>query len=132
MLRVTSPLTAIEETLVSRAIDCAFAVHRVLGPGFRELIYERAYCLELGLQGLTFEREKKIDVKYKEWQIPGQRVDVVVAGLVLVEIKAVPRLRVLHEHQTRSYLKTMNLRVGLLINFNTVLLKHGLRRIVWG
>ena len=132
MLRVSSPLTDVEEVFVARAIDCAFAVHRVLGPGFREGIYQRAYCLELELQGLAFECEKKIDVSYKAWKIPGQRVDLVVSGVVLVEIKAVPRLRLLHEHQAQSYLKTMGLRVGLVMNFNTIMLKHGLRRIVWG
>jgi GxxExxY protein len=79
---------------------------------------------------LAFECEKKILVRYKNWSIPGQKVDLIVEKLVLVEIKAVPRLRPLHRDQVRSYLRTTELRVGLLINFNTTLIKHGLRRIV--
>ena len=78
------------------------------GPGYREKIYDLAYCLELDSRGIKFEREKKIDVRYKQWVIPGQRIDLVVEGLVLVEIKAVPKLLQLHERQVRSYLKTMD------------------------
>ena len=130
MLRISSPLTQTEETVVTQAMDCAFAVHRELGPGFRERIYQRAYCLELELRNLRFEREKTVDVRYKKWLIPGQRVDLLVEGVVLVEIKAIPRLVQLHDRQVRSYLKTLNLRVALLINFNTMLLKQGLRRLI--
>ena len=130
MLRVTSPLTLAEEQSLTRAIDCAFAVHRELGPGFKEKIYQRAYCLELDARGIPFESEKPIDVRYKTWFIPGQRLDLVVEGVVLVEIKALPKLVKRHEYQVRSYLKTTGLRAGLLVNFNRALLKNGLRRIV--
>jgi len=130
MLRVTSPLTTAEEQSLTRVMDCAFAVHRELGPGFKETIYERAYCLELESRGIEFECEKAIDVHYKGGVIPGQRVDLVVESVVVVEIKAVPVLAKLHERQVRSYLKTMGLHVGLLVNFNTVLVKTGMRRIV--
>ena len=65
MLRVVSPLSDREEQVFSRAMDCAFAVHRELGPGYREMIYAAAFCLELDLKGIGFEREKKIDVRYK-------------------------------------------------------------------
>jgi GxxExxY protein len=130
MLRVKSPLTANQERIVSQAMDCAFTVHRALGPGFRERIYERAFCLELGSTALQFETQKPILVTYKEWQIPGQKVDLIVEGIVLVEIKAIPRLLSVHRAQVISYLKTLNLRVGLLINFNVPVLKDGFRRIV--
>lgn len=130
MLHVPSPLTAEQERIVSTAIDCGFTVHRTLGPGFREKIYERAFSLELEARTLKFESEKPILVRYKDWEIPGQTVDLVVEGIVLVEIKAVPRLRPVHRAQVLSYLKTMGLRVGLLMNFNVVVLKDGLRRIV--
>ena len=130
MLRVISPLTHREEHVLSLVMDCAFSVHRELGPGFRERIYDTACCLELNARGIKFEREKRIDVRYKQWAIPGQRIDLVVEDLVLVEIKAVPKLLRLHECQVRSYLKTMGLRAGLLVNFNTVLVKNGIRRIV--
>jgi GxxExxY protein len=130
MLHVRSPLDPAEEHSISKAMDCAFAVHRELGPGFKEKIYQRAFCLELDARGIGFETEKTIDVRYKNWLISGQRVDLVVEGLVLVEIKAVRKLLKLHERQVRSYLKTMGLRAGLLLNFNTTLLKNGLQRIV--
>jgi GxxExxY protein len=131
MLRVSSPINEAEEQIVTAAMDCGFAVSRALGPGFREKIYHRAYCLELDSRGLAFECEKSIQVRYRRWDISGQKVDLIVAGVVLIEIKAIPRLRPIHEAQVRSYLKTIPLRVGLLMNFNTTALKHGLRRIVY-
>ena len=130
MLRIDSPLPASHERMVTRVVDCAYTVHRELGPGFREKIYKRAFCLELQSRGLAFECEKRIEVNYKQWQIPGQQVDLIVAGIVLVEIKAVPKLTELHRCQVRSYLKTLGLQIGLLVNFNTELIEHGLRRVV--
>jgi GxxExxY protein len=130
MLQVRSPLTESEEALVERVMDVGFSVHRVLGPGFREKIYQRAFCLELDARGLPFECEKRIEVRYKQWSIPGQTVDLVVGGIVLVELKAIPKLRALHRRQVLSYLKTMGLRIGLVFNFNTELMKHGFRRVV--
>jgi GxxExxY protein len=130
MLRVQSPLNEREEEVISLAMDCAFAVHRELGPGFKERIYEEAYCLKLNARSIGFEREQRIEVRYKTWSIPGQRIDLVVEGLVIVEIKAVSKLAKVHERQVRSYLKTMGLRAGLLINFNVTLVKNGIRRVV--
>ena len=69
-------------------------------------------------------------MRYKTWSIPGQRIDLVVEGLVIVEIKAISKLARVHERQVRSYLKTMGLRAGLLINFNVALVKNGIRRVV--
>ena len=130
MLKSPTPLTSAEETIINGAIGCAIAVHRELGPGFRESIYHRAYRLELQSRGLPFESDRRVLVKYRQWSIPGQQIDLIVAAIVLVELKAVPRLRPLHEWQVRSYLRTTGLRVGLLMNFNTPLLKDGLKRIV--
>ena len=118
------------EDVASRAIDVALQVHRALGPGFKEKIYHRAFCLELDSRGMKFESEKAVLVKYKIWEIPGQKIDLIVGGCVLVEIKAIPRLKAIHQSQTISYLRTTGLRLGLLINFNTRLLKHGLRRVI--
>jgi GxxExxY protein len=131
MWRVQSLLPAEHEEVVTKCIDVGFTVHKTLGPGFRERIYERAYCLELDARGIPFESEKRIIVKYKEWEIPGQKLDLVVAGVVLVELKAVPRLRRIHRDQVISYLKTTGLRVGLMMNFNNSLFKHGLKRIAY-
>ena len=130
LIKTDTPLSQLQERIVTVAIDAAVTVHRELGPGFRERIYKRAYCLELDSRGLKFETEKPIDVKYREWLIPGQRIDLIVESVVLVEIKAVPRLRSLHRCQVVSYLKTTGLRVGLLLNFNAPLMKQGLQRIV--
>ena len=130
-MRLTvTPLNAAEEAIVSTTIGSGIAVHRELGPGFREHVYQEAYCLELSSQGLHFEREKRVLVKFKEWMIPYQNIDLIVENLLLIEIKAVPRLRELHRAQVRSYLKTTGLRVDLLMNFNSILLKDGMRRIV--
>jgi len=130
LLKTVTPLSPLQERIVTVAIDAAVTVHRELGPGFRERIYKRACCLELDSRGLKFETEKPIEVKYREWLIPGQRIDLIVESVVLLEIKAVPRLRSLHRCQVISYLKTTGLRVGLLLNFNAPLMKQGLQRIV--
>ncbi len=87
------------------------------------------YRLELDSRGISYESDKPILVRYREWSIPGQKVDLIVAGILLVELKAVPRLRLLHRYQVQSYLRTTNLPIGLLMNFNVTLLKNGLQRI---
>jgi GxxExxY protein len=94
------------------------------------VIYKRAYCLELAARGIPFESEKPIRVRYRDWEIPGQQVDLIVRGSVLVEIKAVPRLREIHRAQALSYLKTLNLRVALLINFGAATFKGNVKRVV--
>jgi GxxExxY protein len=130
MLTKHHDLSAEQEEVVSSVIGCAIAVHRELGPGFKECIYHRAFQLELDSRGLAYESEKPILVKYRQWFIPGQQIDLIVAGTVLVELKAVPRLRPLHRYQVQSYLRTTSLPVGLLLNFNVPLLKNGLQRII--
>jgi GxxExxY protein len=130
MLKKYADLPSEHEAIVTKAIGCGIAVHRELGPGFKERIYHTAYRLELEAQGISFESDKRIVVKYRMWEIPGQQIDLIVAGVVLVELKAVPKLRMLHECQVRSYLRTTGLPVGLLMNFNAPLLRQGMRRIV--
>ena len=130
MLKAKTDLPPEVEAVVSAAIGCGISVHRELGPGFKEKIYHRAYRLELNARGLPFESDKPILVKYRDWMIPGQTVDLIVAGAVLVELKAVPRLREFHRQQVISYLRTTGLRIGLLLNFNAILLKEGMKRVV--
>ncbi len=86
--------------------------------------------LELEARRLRFETEKAIYVVYRDWNIPGQRVDLIVEGVVLVELKSVRRLRNIHRSQALSYLKTTQLRLGLLINFHVPLLRNGIRRVI--
>lgn len=131
MYRMQKPvLPSEQESVVTSCIAAGISVHRELGPGFKERIYQQAYALELESRGIGFECEKAIEVTYREWKIPGQRIDLIVEGIVLVEIKAVGALKALHLAQIRSYLKTTGIHVGLLMNFNSVLMKHGLKRIV--
>jgi GxxExxY protein len=125
-----SPLPDDVERVMTRVIDCAMQVHRQLGPGFLESIYQRAMSIELSHAGLPYEEEKRIDVVYKGIAIPGQRVDLVVAGKVVVELKAVQRFEDVHRAQVISYLRTLRLRAGLLINFRVPLLHQGIKRIV--
>lgn len=128
-MNVYTPLSEADEGVVTDAIGCAVTVHRALGPGFKECIYHRAFRLELESRGIAFESEKPILVKYRDWLIPGQRVDLIVGGVVLIEIKVVPKVRALHRAQVLSYLRTTGLRVGLILNFNSTLMKHGTHRI---
>jgi GxxExxY protein len=129
MLNVRSELSPEEEAIVSRVIGYAIAVHKELGPGFKESIYHRAFRLELDSHRVPYESDKPILVKYRNWEIPGQKVDLIIAGIVLAELKVVSRLRPLHRHQVQSYLRTTQLPIGLLMNFNVTLLKDGLQRI---
>lgn len=125
-----APIPRDIERVAHRVIGCGITVHRVLGPGFKEVIYDRALCLELDSNGLKYECEKPILVRYKGWDIPGHKIDLIVEGQVIVELKAVPRLTTIHTRQVVSYLKATQLRLGLLMNFNVNVLKDGTRRIV--
>jgi GxxExxY protein len=129
-LTVASTLPAETEAIMERIIGCAIAVHRELGPGFLERIYVTALCLELQHQGLPYERERSIAVLYRETPIHGQRVDLIVANAVIVEVKAVARMEPVFHARLISYLRTAKLRAGLLMNFNESLLKDGIKRIV--
>ena len=129
-MRRESFLSADEEWVMRHTIGCAISVHRALGPGFLESIYQRAMCIELTARGLSYEAERPVRVQYRGVDIPGQRVDLIVGGLIVVELKAVSRFDQIHIGQVISYLKTTGLRGGLLINFRVPLLVKGLKRIV--
>jgi GxxExxY protein len=111
-------------------IGCAIAVHRELGAGFLESIYQRAMVIELNARGLQFEEQQPVRVCYRGIEIPGQRVDLIVERLVVVELKSVKRIDDVHRAQVISYLNTVGLRAGLLINFRVPLLRVGIKRIV--
>lgn len=118
------------ESTARRIIGCGIRVHRTLGPGFKESIYKEALCLEMHSSGLSFEREKPIVVHYREWEIPGQRLDLLVEDKVIVELKCVRKFKDLHRRQVVSYLKATHLRLGLVMNFYTNLLRDGIRRVI--
>ena len=118
------------DALAHQTIGAAIEVHRHLGPGFLESMYEEALCVELTLRGISFERQKPISLSYKGHPVGDTRLDLVVGELLLVELKAVDGIIGVHTAQVLSYLRATGLRVGLLINFNVALLKDGLHRIV--
>jgi GxxExxY protein len=129
-VRLPSPLSPEAERAVSETIGAAIAVHRELGPGFLESIYRKAMRIELEARNLAFDEERSVFVKYRGIEIPGQRVDLIVEGLIVVELKAVTHFDQIHRAQLISYLKTTGLRGGLLINFKVPVLRDGIRRIV--
>jgi GxxExxY protein len=129
-MRLHSPLSPAAERAMAETIGCAIAVHRELGPGFLESIYKRAMYIELASRGLSFQCERAVSVNYRDVEITGQRVDLIVEHEIVVELKAVKHLDDVHRAQVVSYLKTTKLRGGLLINFRVPVLKQGLQRIV--
>jgi GxxExxY protein len=124
------PPLELDET-TGAVISAALEVHRVLGPGFLESVYEEAMTIEMQLRGVSFERQKPINVRYKGRPIGEGRVDLLVRDSVVVELKAVEKLAPIHQAQLMSYLKAMRCRIGLLINFRERLLKDGIRRVVF-
>jgi len=124
----------IRENRVSEAvIGAAIQVHRHLGPGLLESAYEACLCRELELRGISFEGQKPLPVEYKGESVDcGYRLDLVVEGLVIVEIKAVDALLPIHQAQLLTYLRLTGLRLGLLLNFNVPVLTQGIRRVVVG
>ena len=115
--------------LTQSLIGAAIEVHRILGPGLLESIYEEALCHELGLRGTKFERQKPVDVVYKSVVIKGQRLDLLVEDVLIVEIKSVSTLPEVAMAQVLSYLRATRLKRALLINFGERLLKDGIKRI---
>ena len=130
VLRIASRLDDDLERLVHAVIGHCIVVHKQLGPGLLEAIYRRAICVELERSGLVFECEKRVPVMYRNVALGEQRLDIVVGGQVLLELKAVERLAPIHFAQVMSYLRVSRLRVALLVNFNVRMLPDGLRRIV--
>lgn len=116
--------------ITDRIIRAAISVHKTLGPGLLESAYEACLAYELIQDGLKVEQQKPLPIIYKEVQLEcGYRLDLLVEDAVIVALKSVARLEPIHEAQLLSYLKLADKRIGLLINFNVKLLKHGIRRI---
>ena len=117
------------DKLTKRIIGAAIEVHKILGPGLLESIYEEALCYELELRGLDVQRQVEIDVLYKGKIIKGQRLDILVNNEVIIELKSVSILPEVAMAQTLSYLKATNLKRTLLINFGEKKLIDGIKRI---
>jgi len=96
------PIPEETEEIGRRIIGCGITVHRILGPGFKEPIYHHAFRLELDSAGLSYESERSVSVPYKNWVIPGHRIDLLVGGCVIVELKVASRLKDIHKRQVGS------------------------------
>ncbi len=124
--RQIEELNKITEKIIAAAIE----VHQTLGPGLLESIYEKALAIELGKQKLAVETQKELPVQYKGIPVGNFRVDIVVEGKIVLELKSVERHDPVFEAQLLSYLKMGDYPLGLLINFNNELLKQGIKRII--
>lgn len=119
--------------LTREIIGAAIEVHRALGPGLLESAYEECLCKELTLRQISFERQRPLPLEYKGLKLEcGYRLDLLVTGIVVVEVKAAEVLLPIHEAQLLTYLKLGGWKVGLLINFNVPVIKQGIRRLVLG
>jgi GxxExxY protein len=122
-----------DNELTHQIIGAAIEVHRTLGPGLLESAYSACLAREFTLRGIPFEREKALPIVYKEVKLPdGYRLDFLAGGRVVVELKAVEALTPVHEAIVLTYLRISGCRIGLLMNFNTAVLKDGIRRFGWG
>lgn len=118
------------ERVAHTVIGCAIEVHRHLGPGLLESLYEHALVHELGLAGANVQRQIEVRIPYKDIALPPYRVDLVVERCVIVELKAVESIQDVHKAQLLSYLRMTGLALGLVINFNESVLKTGIKRVI--
>jgi GxxExxY protein len=117
--------------LTEKVIGAAIEVHKSLGPGLLESVYEECLCHELGLGKIGYQRQIPVPVKYKEVSLDcGYRLDVVVEETIILELKSCERIESIHKAQLLTYLKISGLRIGLIINFNVPVLKDGIVRMV--
>ena len=117
--------------LTSEIIGIAINIHKALGPGLLESAYEECLASELKNAGLQIERQKPVPVFYKDIKLKcGYRIDILVEDIVIIELKSVEQLAPIHDAQMLTYLKFSNKKIGLLINFNVLLLKNGIKRFI--
>ncbi len=119
------------QDLTEQIIGAAIEIHRALGPGLLESIYQTCLAHELALRKIAFEKEKSVPVEYKGLKLEcGYRLDFIVDGKVVVELKAVDSIHDVHRAQLLTYLKLTGCKVGLILNFNEAVLKNGIERLV--
>ena len=118
------------DRIAHEVIGAAIEVHRTLGPGFLESVYEEALAIEFDQRSITYNKQYVIAVLYKGRFVGENRLDFLVKNCLVVELKAVESLLPIHTAQTISYLKALQLPLGLLINFNVSVLKQGIKRVV--
>jgi GxxExxY protein len=121
------------EALTSRVIGLAMEVHRALGPGLLESAYEECLCFELTSHGIPFNRQVPLPIIYKSVRLDcGYRMDLVVQGMLIVELKTIERILPVHEAQLLTYLRLSGITTGLILNFHMPVLKDGIKRLVLG
>ena len=125
---MNEPNTRADE-LARQVIGAAIEVHRILGPGFLESVYDAALAIELELHGIPYERQKSLTLEFKGKVVGDSRLDFLVDGQLIVELKAVESIHPVFAAKMIHYLKLCNLELGLIINFNVVLLKDGVKRV---
>ena len=119
--------------LTEEVIGAAIEVHRELGPGLLENAYEECLCHELNLRGLKFERQVSLPVRYKSISLDcGYRMDIVVEGRLILELKTVDKIAAIHDAQILTYLKLSRLGMGLILNFSAATMVQGVRRVANG
>ena len=124
-------LTERENWLAGQVVDIAICIHKALGPGLLESIYEKCFCYELEKRNIPFEKQKAVRLQYDRLIIDeGLRIDILIDRLVVVELKAQEYYHPVWEAQLLSYLKLSSNRLGLIINFNVLLMKEGIKRMV--
>ncbi len=117
-------------SITDKIIGCAIEVHRNLGPGLLESIYENALCIELNNKDIEYKRQVKKEILYKGVRLGYHRIDLIIEDTIIIEIKAVDRVDKVFHAQLLSYLKITGKKVGLLINFNESTLQRGIKRMI--
>jgi len=125
------PISEREELVAQKIVDSAYTVHRKLGPGLLEKVYEACFCHELFKRGLAYHRQVDIPIMYDGIVLnEGLRLDVLVEDLIICELKAADEMNPIWDAQILSYLKLSSKRLGFLINFNVSIIKKGIKRII--
>ena len=125
-----SPKDYLFKEITERIISCGIEVHSAFGPGLLESVYEEALAHEFTLRRVRYDRQKEINLKYKGIDVGKHRIDYLVEDKIIVELKAVETLHRIYEAQVLTYLRALDKRVGLLINFNVIRLKDGIKRLI--
>ena len=124
-------ITEKEEHVAERIVDAAYKVHKALGPGLLEKVYEACFCHELTKAGLSYQKQVNVPINYDGVKLDeGLRLDVLVENLIICELKAVDQMNPVHAAQVLSYMKLTGKRLGFLINFNVPVIKNGIKRMI--
>jgi GxxExxY protein len=128
---VFEPIAARAEAVAAQIVDAAIKIHKVLGPGLLESVYEMCLCYELSKRKIPFRRQVDISVRYEDvYMETGFRVDVIADDCVIAELKSAAAIIPIHEAQLLTHLKLTNIRLGLILNFNVPIMKQGIKRMV--